>query len=78
MIVIKDMEIPETCAECDLSRYDDGYCGGYGCGKAGYWCRRLKRFVPESERDKDCPMGYVGEITKEEWRRMRDNFFKRK
>ena len=55
-VIIEGMDVPETCAGCFLSRYDDGYRGGYGYGTEGYWCPLLKIYVPERSRREDCPI----------------------
>lgn len=59
-LLIKGMDMPNDCAECDLSIYYDGYSGGYGYNPSGWWCRRLKRLIKESESNPaDCPLAEI-------------------
>lgn len=59
MIIVKDMEMPDTCIDCEFH--------SWSFKRQGIYCRRTGNFLInyQSTRDADCPLEeYNGEKEK--------------
>ena len=56
-ILIKGMDMPKCCAECDFGYPFRNYIADYACTPSGYYCRRLKKMINEYKSIPDnCPL----------------------
>ena len=56
-ILIKDMDMPKCCAECDFGYPFRNYIADYASTPSGYYCRRLKKIINEYKSVPDnCPL----------------------
>lgn len=57
-ILIRDMEMPKTCVQCDLKRYDqERIWTDNGVELLGAWvCKRTDEIIWNTQRGENCPI----------------------
>ena len=70
-IIVKNLNLPESCSQCRFLAYDD-----YSTG-CEYECTALKEFMNEDElpegRRSDCPLSDAGEEFMKHYRQGRED-----
>lgn len=62
-IVIRGMELPKTCCECDLKTYDpEKIWNDNGVERIGVWvCKRTREIIWNTQRGEECPLAPMPE-----------------
>lgn len=62
-IVIRGMNMPKTCCECDLKFYDpEKRWDENGIEQIGAWvCKRTREIIWNTQRSDNCPLGPLPE-----------------
>ena len=57
-IVIRGMEMPKTCVQCDLKTYDpEKIWNDNGVERIGVWvCKRTREIIWNTQRGEECPL----------------------
>lgn len=57
-IVIRGMEMPKTCCQCDLKTYDpEKIWNDNGVERIGVWvCKRTREIIWNTQRGENCPI----------------------